>query len=73
MRLCEEHRLGGTSTSNPHECIGCAFDRMREALEWYADYGQGAAKEPQPLPSQGVALGMLHHDGGRRALAALGR
>ncbi len=46
---------------------------LRSTLEWYADYGQGAAKEPQPLPSQGVALGMLHYDGGRRALAVLGR
>jgi hypothetical protein len=44
---------------------------LRSALEWYADYGQGAAKEPQPLPSQGVALGMLHYDGGRRAREAL--
>jgi hypothetical protein len=46
---------------------------LRSALEWYADYGSGAAREPKPLPSQGVGLMALHHDGGRRALRALGR
>jgi DNA repair exonuclease SbcCD nuclease subunit len=42
-----------------------------EALEWYADYGAGAAKEPKALPSQGVAVGMLQHDGGTRARNAI--
>jgi hypothetical protein len=46
--------------------------RLRTTLEWYADYVEGLAREPQPLPSQGVAFGMLHRDGGRRARKALG-
>lgn len=41
------------------------------ALEWYEDYGAGAAKEPKALPSQGVAIGMLQYDGGGRARQAL--
>ena len=73
----------GWETHNSFTCAKCGADKLRwleaslvvtrAALEWYADYGQGAAKDPQPLPSQGVALGALHHDGGKRALVALGR
>ncbi len=66
--------------SRPDLCGHCQLasakaetKRLRSALEWYADYGAGAAKEPKPLPSQGVALGMLHYDGGKRARTALGR
>ena len=52
---------------------GEQLKRAIAALEWYADFGQGAAKEPAPPVSAGVALGALHHDGGKRALVALGR
>ena len=70
MRICEEHRLGGCGVADT-ECVGCVLDGLRSALAWYADYGEGAAKDPKALPSQGVALGMLQHDGGRRAREAL--
>ena len=51
--------------------VGCHLDVLRSALAWYVDYGEGAAKEPKVFPSQGVALGMLQHDGGKRARTAL--
>jgi hypothetical protein len=46
--------------------------RLRDALSWYEDVAQAAAKDPPCLPSQDVAFGMLQHDAGRRAREALG-
>jgi hypothetical protein len=65
-----------TTTITPQlTCPQCEQDeliqRLKSALAWYADYGAGAATEPKVLPSHGVALGMLQHDGGRRAREAL--
>jgi hypothetical protein len=33
MRLCEEHRLGGIRDISADECVGCAYDALRESLE----------------------------------------
>ena len=65
----------GWETHNSFTCAKCGADKLRcleSALTWYADYGAGAAKGPQPPVSAGVALGALHHDGGKRAREALG-
>jgi hypothetical protein len=64
-------------TDKAHEALDCVrvlsakVDRMKSALAWYVDVGEGAAKEPPALPSQGAAYGMLQHDGGKRAREAL--
>jgi hypothetical protein len=33
MRLCEEHRLGGIHGVSADECVGCAYDALRESFE----------------------------------------
>jgi hypothetical protein len=33
MRLCEEHRLGGILGVSADECVGCAYEALRESLE----------------------------------------
>jgi hypothetical protein len=44
-----------------------------EALEWYADFGAGAAKERTERGSPRIGIRMLEHDGGKRASDALAK
>lgn len=53
------------------DLIRDSLDIAIGALEWYADYGEVASNESKVLPSQGIALGMLQLDSGKRALTAL--